>query len=116
MRTGKLFLLVLLIGFAGASQAGPRGHHGGHAYFGFSFSPYWGPWYSAPPVYYQPPVVVEVPARPAFYQTAPAVAPTVVAPPANYWYYCEPAQAYYPYVKQCPSGWQKVPAQPVDAE
>lgn len=25
-----------------------------------------------------------------------------------YWYYCEGAQAYYPYVQQCPNGWMKV--------
>jgi hypothetical protein len=25
-----------------------------------------------------------------------------------FWYYCESAQAYYPYVQQCPTGWMKV--------
>jgi hypothetical protein len=27
----------------------------------------------------------------------------------SYWYYCQNPQGYYPYVKQCPSGWTKVP-------
>jgi hypothetical protein len=27
---------------------------------------------------------------------------------ASFWYYCENAKAYYPYVRQCPSGWLKV--------
>lgn len=28
------------------------------------------------------------------------------------WYYCENAKAYYPYVRECPSGWQAVPQTP----
>ena len=35
---------------------------------------------------------------------APA-APLMVDP---YWYYCEEAGTYYPYVKECPGGWQRV--------
>lgn len=35
-------------------------------------------------------------------------------PPAQYWYYCDSADAYYPYVEQCPEGWQEVPATPAD--
>jgi FKBP-type peptidyl-prolyl cis-trans isomerase FkpA len=27
---------------------------------------------------------------------------------ASFWYYCNDAQAYYPYVRQCPSGWLQV--------
>jgi hypothetical protein len=37
------------------------------------------------------------------------------APPAQAqadWYYCAAANAYYPYVAECPAGWQRVPAQP----
>jgi len=32
------------------------------------------------------------------------------APPA--WYYCPESKAYYPYVKECPGGWQQVAPQP----
>jgi Ni/Co efflux regulator RcnB len=36
------------------------------------------------------------------------------APPpgasANVWYFCPPANTYYPYVNACPGGWQIVPA------
>jgi len=28
--------------------------------------------------------------------------------PQDYWYYCQNPQGYYPYVRQCPSGWQTV--------
>ncbi len=68
-------------------------------------------WYFYPaPVYpypnpWEPPVVVVNP-------PAGAIAPP---PPTPYWYYCEPARAYYPYVSSCPSGWMQVPAQPVGA-
>jgi len=27
---------------------------------------------------------------------------------ASSWYYCNDAKAYYPYVRECPSGWQRV--------
>ena len=40
--------------------------------------------------------------------------PPLVAAPApatqEYWYYCDNPQGYYPYVPQCVSGWQRVPA------
>ncbi|MGT2427644.1 hypothetical protein ACU4GI_16525 [Cupriavidus basilensis] len=29
-----------------------------------------------------------------------------------YWYHCARPDGYYPYIKACPGGWQKVPAQP----
>jgi hypothetical protein len=32
--------------------------------------------------------------------------------PAQYWYYCEEARAYYPYVRECPGGWMTVVPQP----
>jgi hypothetical protein len=70
---------------------------------------YWGPVYVYPgypyygyypPIYESPPVYVErdPPAQPA----EPA-----------WWYWCAEAKAYYPYVKECPGGWQRVPPQPV---
>jgi hypothetical protein len=31
------------------------------------------------------------------------------------WYYCGKPQGYYPYVRTCASGWQKVPARPPDS-
>ena len=38
----------------------------------------------------------------------PYVPPAVVSRSAGYWYYCGSANAYYPYVAQCPEGWQPV--------
>jgi hypothetical protein len=36
---------------------------------------------------------------------------TASAPAAPAWYFCQPSQAYYPYVPTCPVPWQVVPAQ-----
>jgi len=41
--------------------------------------------------------------------TAPAPS---APPPAQYWYYCDAAKGYYPYVPSCPAGWRMVPASP----
>ena len=32
--------------------------------------------------------------------------------PADSWYYCADSKAYYPYVKDCPGGWQRVSPTP----
>jgi hypothetical protein len=65
--------------------------------------PFW-PW--GPPDFYYPPQVVEVPIQPPTYieQDTP--------PGAGYWYYCRDPRGYYPYVKACPGGWQRVAPQP----
>jgi hypothetical protein len=64
-------------------------------------------WYFYPqPVYpypsYIPPAIVV--------QQAPPV-PTGL-PPAQYWYYCDNPQGYYPYVASCNGAWRPVPATP----
>jgi len=48
------------------------------------------------------------------YYYAPAYYPPAYYPAAQqYWYYCPAVAAYYPYVQQCPAGWQPVrPAAP----
>lgn len=58
--------------------------------------------------YGYPPVVVTSP--PVIYiERDPPPAPQAVP---GYWHYCPNPQGYYPYVKECPAGWQAVPAQP----
>jgi hypothetical protein len=65
-----------------------------------------GAWYFYPaPVYpypdpYAPPAAALLPS------------PAEVPPAARYWYYCEPAGAYYPYMPTCQDGWRQVPARP----
>ncbi len=60
-----------------------------------------GPFWSSYPY---PPVVVAP--TPVYVQPSPPVA--AQPSPPQYWYYCDSAQAYYPYVQQCPGGWRRV--------
>ena len=125
----KKMIAVVLVGLFLIAAAGPvdaagrggggRGGHGfhgcghfhGHHFHGHGFrgsvvigggvwlGPYWDRyWY--PPYYpYYPYEPVPVVAEPQTYieQSGPI-----------YWYYCEAAKAYYPYVRECPGGWLTV--------
>jgi hypothetical protein len=71
--------------------------------------PFWYPYpYYAPPVVVQPsaPVIVQ-PSTPTYVQP-----PATAAPSESSWYYCASSKQYYPYVKECPGGWQRVAPQP----
>lgn len=130
MKLAKITLIAVLFGFMATEPAFAQHGHGGHGgwhggghvgvYFGgpFLWPGYYGPYpYYAPyynPYYYPP--IVTVPAGPTTYieqdqtQAAPEQAPEQ-APSAS-WYYCAASKTYYPYVKQCPGGWQRVAPQP----
>lgn len=99
---------TLLLAFVALFIASGSALAGGHVRFGvFVGMPYYQPYYYVPPYY---PQVIVVPApQPLVYtqQSAPAVQSQ------GDWYYCAGSQAYYPYVRECPSGWQRVPAQPL---
>jgi hypothetical protein len=89
-----------------------RGGHWEHEYHDGRLGWWWviaGLWYfypqrvyPYPDPYTPPPVVVVQPSAPA----------PSVPPPAQYWYYCDAAKGYYPYVPSCPGGWRMVPATP----
>ena len=72
----------------------PR-HHG-HRYFwsGSIVIPWYPYGYPAPP-----PVVI---------QKEPQVYVQPEQGEENYWYYCPDPQGYYPYIRECASGWMKV--------
>ena len=117
MKTLGFLLAALALGM-GTAQADPR--HRSHVDFGFYMGGP-GPWfYGPPPVYYPPyyypPRVVVVPqeAPTVYVEQAPQAAAPAPAPAQQpaYWYYCRSAKAYYPYVKNCPEGWQAVQPQP----
>ncbi|MFZ2627409.1 MAG: hypothetical protein WAX67_00840 [Rugosibacter sp.] len=103
-------------GHGHGSWGGDHDHHGwgGHSHIGIGIGigP-WAPWYYPPPIYYPPAyyyprtVVIEQPAPPVYVEQADE-APAQT----NYWYYCSRSKAYYPYVKDCPAGWQRVVPQP----
>ena len=104
---GLVCVLALGLVATGAADARPRGR----AHFGVWIGgPLWWPGMYG----YGYPHVVE---RPVY--VLPPAEPLVIQPSAtqqsNNWYYCREAQMYYPYVTQCPSDWQEVPATPVPA-
>ena len=101
--------------------------HGGLVRFGvFVAAPVvmWRSFYGPPPYYYSspyyppyyPPVVAVPVSQPTYVEQGqvgaapPSAAPA--APEPGYWYYCADSRAYYPYVKECPGGWQRVSPQP----
>jgi hypothetical protein len=118
MKTALMVLLVLTGGLASESVLahGPRVHFGiGVGFPGFwpgYYPPYY-PSYPSYPSYYYPPVVT-APAAPPVYveQGTSQAAPAPAQANNNWWYYCAESQAYYPYVKQCAAGWQRVAPQP----
>lgn len=115
----KLCLVIgalVLAPFFGAAEAHAGGRHHGGAHLGLWIgapivigAPYYYPY---PPAYYRygPPVVREY-----VYEPAPPP-PVVVAPPSPTWYYCRESRTYYPYVHECPGGWDSVPARPPEGE
>ena len=113
----SLLIVLLVIGSIGNAWADrphrPQRHHSS-SHFGIYFGPAWGPaYYPGPfsPYYYRssPPIVIERAPPPIYVERAePAPAPNA------YWYYCRASKAYYPYVGECPSGWQRVLPQPPD--
>ena len=127
--------LALAMGAVALPMAQAQSHRGGHDFHGRDFGhldrhersvwrvgvwihdwhdgryAWWwqlgGFWYIYPePIYpyptYIPPAIVV--------QQAPPV-PTGL-PPAQYWYYCDNPQGYYPYVASCNSAWRPVPVTP----
>lgn len=108
MKTRKFLSLLVLLLLAGIGSAWA---HGGRVGVGVYFGPYWGPgpWYYPPPYYYRPEVVVVPAPQPMVYvERQGASGETASRPAEQYWYYCAAGKGYYPYVKECPGGWQKV--------
>lgn len=101
-------------GGGGYYQGGGGYHGGGHGHYYGSL----GIWFGAPlvvpfaypyPYYYydyypRPPVVQQY--------VYPQAAPVAGEPQAPTWYYCRESRDYYPYVQNCPGGWESVPAKP----
>ena len=95
----------------------PRGrYHSGHSGFGFYFGapyiypfPYYNSQYYPPAYQYYPPITVQPESPPVYIQQTP---PTTQEYPPGYWYYCSKPQGYYPYIKECPDGWQQVEPTP----
>lgn len=90
-----------------------HGHgHGPSVHFGIGIGvPVYPYWRYPRPYYYYPPAIVTVPAAPPTTYIERGSA-SDGPDSASYWYYCNDTQAYYPYVKSCLGGWQRVDPQP----
>ena len=116
MRTAAIALVLALVSVVVSQPA--EAHRGqSHVSIGVGFGywgpgPFWGPpwWYYPPAPLYYP---VAVPAQPVTYIEQGS---NQAAPAANdgggWWYYCDASKGYYPYVKECPGGWQRVSPTP----
>jgi hypothetical protein len=73
-------------------------------------------YYSAPVVYpppvYAPPSVTYYSSPPQQYIEQAPPAATAQADASQWWYFCAGSRTYYPYVKECPGGWQRVSPTP----
>lgn len=130
-RDRAIAVLILLLGLTASGIAwahGNQGHQGfrGHHHHGhfhgrasagvaigvplFSY-PYYP--HSATHVYAYPPVAA-APYPPPVYieRDDPGQSDGAAPQGTGYWHYCANPQGYYPYVKDCPAGWQLVPAYP----
>lgn len=108
MRLTKVTLAVVLLALLSSGSAYAWGRHGPHVRFGVMlggpvwFGPVYYPHYYYPPVYYAP-----IPVSPPVYIEQGGAQPAP-APERSSWYYCAETNAYYPYVKECAGGWQRV--------
>ncbi len=97
----------------GGNFAGRRLHHPHDRVSVFFGAPLFAPWYFAPPpAYYydySAGYALSTP-PPVHYEEMPSEA--VPSEQSSYWYFCPSSQTYYPYVKECPEGWQQVLPQP----
>lgn len=106
----KFTLTLLAAGVLGALGPSAEARVGLRLYLDVPFYPfipfyYVPPYYPAPP-YYPPSIVPYPPAAPA------SEVPPPPSPRTAYYYYCTASDGYYPYVRECPGGWQRIPAVP----
>jgi hypothetical protein len=62
------------------------------------------------PLYYPYPPIVREPAPPPVYIERAVERDDASA--QGYWYYCDRPEGYYPYVRECPGGWERVAPRP----
>jgi hypothetical protein len=91
----------LVVAIALLAVSAIPGHAGGRVFVGVGVGvPFWYPYpYAYPYPVYAPPVVVQQ--QPPVYVQQGSPEPSQ----PQHWYSCQSAQAYYPYVRECPDGW-----------
>jgi hypothetical protein len=96
------------LGVAGVAQA----HWRAGVFLGAPAPYYPAPYYYAP---YPPPVVIAPDEPDITYVERPQAGQNESGQDEGSqgtWWYCDKTKSYYPYVKQCASGWREVPATP----
>lgn len=74
---------------------------------------WWYPYYGYPYAYAYPyPYGYPAYSSPVMVESSPQTYIQQETPAQQYWYYCQSSQGYYPYVTECPAGWQRVVPQP----
>lgn len=128
-KLGQIALALAAVIAAGASTSAlARGYYhtrarvgvGVYVGPGWGWGPGWGPgWYPYGPYYYPgyypAPAVVAVPPPdpPQYVEQGQDGNPTAAddSSPNAWWYRCNRPAGYYPYIKECPGGWQRVEPQ-----
>ena len=118
----SVLMLLLLLGPLSATVAQAEHGHAGGGFHGGHVGVFIDPWpwfypYSYYPYGYYPyagyPAAVVTQEAPTVYMEQGAPAQQSATPAASGdWYYCRNPEGYYPYVRSCTGGWQRVPAQP----
>ena len=97
-------------GHSGGGRSGHgHGHHHHRGFIGGSAGFFVGSWYYSGyywPSYYPGYAYMQPPPVTYYIERADEDAP------GDAWYFCPPANAYFPTVMECPTQWQRVPAQP----
>ena len=116
----------------GRHGGGYQGYYGGHHGHGYGYGygrvgafvggaivagALLSPWYYSPSYVVSYPTVVEVspPMQTVYIEQSQAAMPAVASDAGNWWYFCNDTRAYYPYVKECASPWQRVAPFPAPA-
>ncbi|HEX6827505.1 MAG TPA: hypothetical protein VF104_00845 [Burkholderiales bacterium] len=87
----------------------------GWPWYGGYYPPYYGGYYGPygyPGYGYYPPAAVSTSPPVYVERGTPDAGADQYQSPSGYWYYCRDANGYYPYVKQCPGGWERVAPTP----
>jgi hypothetical protein len=112
MRAARAIVIAAVaLGAAAASAPAFADHWHGHGHSRVHFGLYFGgPLYWQPYYPYYPPTVVVPQSPPVYVERGDQAAQ---APESqSWWYFCRGSNTYYPYVKQCPGGWERVSPQP----
>ena len=116
MKLARIAVVSTLVVLGALASTPALAHHGSHVRFGvFVGGPVWYPYYGYPYPYYPYPYPYYPPAVATPAPQTNYVEQGDTESAQDYWYYCAESKTYYPYVKECPAGWQRVAPQATPA-